>query len=85
MAAKKAASEETTVEETAAAPNPGTITIDGKEMAIADLSDDAKAQIQSLRFVEAEMQRLQARAAILNTAKQAYANNLKTMLTANEE
>lgn len=84
MAAKKAA-EEATTEETKAAPTPGTITVDGKEFAIADLSDETKAQIQSLRYVEAEMQRLQAQAAVLNTAKQAYANNLKNMLTANEE
>ena len=86
MAAKKAETEAATTEEAAVAPaDQGTITIDGKEISVAELSQEAKGQIQSLRFVETELQRLQAKAAVLSTAKQAYANKLKTLLTANED
>ena len=91
MAAKKAAKEETVASETtvpeAAAPAAGApkITIDGTEYAVADLSNEAKGQIQSLRYIEGEMARLQAQAAILNTAKQAYGANLKRILAASED
>jgi hypothetical protein len=91
MAAKKAATEEiataeTTVPETAApAAGQPRITIDGVEHLVADLSDAAKGQIQSLRYIEAEMARLQAQAAVLNTAKQAYGNNLKRILAPSED
>jgi hypothetical protein len=56
------------------------ISIDGIDYSFNDLSDDAKAQIRSLQFVEAEIGRLQAQIAIANTAKIAYQNALKSLL-----
>ena len=53
------------------------VNIDGTEYNMADLSDDAQAQVQSLRFVEVEMARLNALVAVLNTAKAGYQNALK--------
>lgn len=59
---------------------PTHITIDGVNYLISDLTDEAKAQIQSLRFVEAELARLNAQIAIASTAKMAYQGALKTAL-----
>jgi hypothetical protein len=56
------------------------INVDGVEYLLSDLSDDAKAQIRSLQFVESEIGRLQAQIAIANTAKIAYQNALKSLL-----
>ena len=64
----------------AATVNEAKVSIDGVEYALSDLSEEVKAQIQSLRFVEAELARLQAQAAVMNTAKVAYANALKALL-----
>ena len=57
-----------------------TIKIDDKDYNTDSLSDDAKNQLASLQFVDAELQRLQAQAAVLQTARQAYANALKAAL-----
>jgi hypothetical protein len=56
------------------------ITIDNVEYAFNDLSDDAKAQIQSIQFVDQEIARLNAQLAIANTAKMAYQNALKEVM-----
>lgn len=48
------------------------INIDGKEYLFSDLSDDAKAQLQSLQFTRGEIQRLNALLAVTKTAEQAY-------------
>lgn len=56
------------------------VTIDGTDYPISSLSDDAKAQITNLRFVENEIAQLKARLAIANTAKLAYQNALKNAL-----
>ena len=45
------------------------ITIDGIEYEMATFSDEARAQLASLQFVDAELNRLQAQAAILQTAR----------------
>ena len=58
-----------------------TITIDGKEYDLEKLSPETQAQIQSLQFVEAELIRLQAQIAIVQTARIAYQNALKNLLT----
>jgi len=50
-----------------------TVTIDGREYDGDKLSDQAKAQITSLHFVDGELQRLQAQSAVLQTARSAYA------------
>jgi hypothetical protein len=58
------------------------ITIDEKNYEFDNFSDDAKAQLQSLQFCDAEMQRLTAQNAVLQTARMAYANALKLALPA---
>lgn len=56
------------------------ITIDGTDYPISSLSDDAKAQITNLRFVENEIAQLNAKLAIAKTAKLTYQNALKNAL-----
>ncbi|MDO9049699.1 MAG: DUF6447 family protein [Methylobacter sp.] len=57
-----------------------TITIDNKEYELESLSEEAKAQLQSLQFVDAELQRLNAQSAVLQTARIAYAKALNDAL-----
>ena len=57
-----------------------TIIIDNKEYDLDSLSNDAKAQLVSLQFVDAELARLQAQAAALQTARMAYAKALQELL-----
>ena len=54
-----------------------TFTIDGEEYAVASLSDKGRECISSVKFVDNELQQLQARIAILNTARAAYFLALK--------
>ncbi len=56
------------------------ITIDNVEYLFDDLSDEAKAQIHSIQFVDSEIGRLNALLAIANTAKLAYQNALKDVM-----
>jgi len=56
------------------------ITIDGKEYDLDSLSDAARQQLQSLQFVDAELARLSAQSAVLQTARMAYSNALKQAL-----
>ena len=56
------------------------ITIDNKEYDLDTLSDEAKAQLASLQFVDAELQRLNAQAAVLQTARMAYSKALQEHL-----
>jgi hypothetical protein len=56
------------------------LTIDNTEYDLESLSDDCKAQLSSLQFVEQELVRLQAKAAALQTAKAAYLQALKSSL-----
>ena len=56
------------------------ITIDNQDYDLDSLSDEAKAQLASLQFVDSELQRLTAQTAILQTARMAYANALKAAL-----
>lgn len=56
------------------------ITIDNKEYALDALSDDAKAQLISLKMVDQKIVEAQQNLAILQTARMAYANALKTAL-----
>jgi hypothetical protein len=59
-----------------------TITIDNKDYDLDTLSDDAKAQLASLQFCDAELQRLSAKTALTQTARIAYANALSLALPA---
>jgi hypothetical protein len=56
------------------------ITIDEKEYETDDMSDEAKAQLQSLQFVDGEISRNQMKAAALQTARNAYAQALQQAL-----
>ena len=55
-------------------------TIDGVEYDLDKLSEEAKAQIVSIQFVDAELARLNAQAAAYQTARNGYANELKKQL-----
>ena len=54
--------------------------IDNKEYDLDTLSDECKAQLASIQFVEQELSRLQAKTAALQTAKAAYLQGLKASL-----
>ena len=56
------------------------IKIDNKEYDLDTLSEECKAQLASIQFVEQELVRLQAQVAVLQTAKAAYLQTLKTSL-----
>jgi hypothetical protein len=57
-----------------------TIKIDDKEYDFDKLSDEAKAQLVSMQFCDQELQRLQAQAAAIQTARMAYAKALNEAL-----
>lgn len=56
------------------------VKIDNKDYEYDTLPDEAKAQLGSLQFVDNELQRLNAQAAILQTARLAYAKGLAESL-----
>tara|TARA_Y100001968_G_C19417204_1_gene749642 strand:- start:1002 stop:1187 length:186 start_codon:yes stop_codon:yes gene_type:complete len=53
------------------------ITIDGKEYDTNDLSEEALAQANSLRFVQSELARLQGSIAVHKTAEATYSKALQ--------
>ena len=57
-----------------------TITIDNVNYETEKLSAEARAQLASIQFVDAELVRLQAQAAALQTARMAYAKALQAAL-----
>ncbi|MDO9277499.1 MAG: DUF6447 family protein [Polaromonas sp.] len=57
-----------------------TIKIDNIDYDIDSLTTEAKQQLQSLQFCDAELQRLQAQAAVLQTARAAYSKGLQAAL-----
>ena len=57
-----------------------TITIDDKEYDLDTLSEEAKAQLVSIQFVDQELQRVNAQAAVLQTARVAYSKALNDAL-----
>ena len=60
------------------------IKIDDVEYDTDDMNDNAKAQVASLQFNEAHMNRLRNELAIADTAKIAYVNALKRELENSE-
>jgi hypothetical protein len=54
-----------------------TVKIDGVEYDTDKLSTETKNQLINLRFCDGELQRLQAQAAVLETARQVYVRALK--------
>ena len=59
------------------------VVLDGKEYEFDELSDEAKAQVTSLQFVNQEIQRLEAQMAICKTAQSAYSGALKNIVDEN--
>jgi len=53
-----------------------TIKIDDKDYDYDTLPEEAKSQLRMLQFVDAELARLQGQAAVLQTARIAYAKAL---------
>ena len=60
--------------------NTQKITIDNVEYDLKDLSDDAKAQLANLQFVDAQLQQLNNEWAVSDTARIGYTNALKAEL-----
>ena len=48
------------------------ITIDGRDYDVEEISENVKAQLTSLQFVDNEIKRLSAQIAVLQTARNAY-------------
>lgn len=61
-----------------------TLTLDGKDYKIADLSDEAQNQLQSLQLAETEIKRLQMQLAMIQTARNAYQQALVSALPQDE-
>ena len=57
------------------------ITIDSREYDTESLSPEALAQLNSIQFVDTEINQLTGRIAAMNTARNAYASALQELLT----
>ena len=60
--------------------NDQKITIDEVEYNLSDLSDNAKAQLANIQFVDAQIQQLNNEWAVADTARMGYTNALKAEL-----
>ncbi|TCP61075.1 hypothetical protein EV663_10621 [Rhodovulum bhavnagarense] len=56
------------------------ITVDGIDYNTEDLSENGKAQLASLQFLEVQMKRLKNEIAVYQTARATYAQALKAEL-----
>ena len=56
------------------------VTVDGKDYSLDSISAEATAQLVSLQAVDRRIENLQEELAILQTARIAYGNALKTAL-----
>ena len=61
------------------------ITVDGVDYNTEDLTDNGKAQLASLQFLEVQMKKLQSEIAVFQTAKAAYIAALKAELEKSAE
>jgi hypothetical protein len=57
-----------------------TITVDGVDYALDSLSDNAKAQLANIQFVDGQIQQLNNEWAVSDTARIGYTNALKNEL-----
>ena len=57
-----------------------TINIDGKDYDLDALNDNAKQQVNSLQFVQAEIRKLEGQIAVFKTAAATYTSALKQAL-----
>ena len=60
------------------------ITVDDIEYNTEDLSDNGKAQLASLQFLDVQMKKLQSEIAVYTTARNAYVAALKADLEKND-
>ena len=58
------------------------VTIDGIEYNTEDLTENGKAQLASLQFLEAQMNKLKSEIAVYQTARNSYVTALKAELEA---
>ena len=56
------------------------ITVDDIEYNTEDLTDNGKAQLASLQFLEVQMNKINSELAVYQTARNAYISALKTEL-----
>lgn len=56
------------------------INIDGREYILSELSDNARAQVANLQFVDTQIQQLNNEWAVADTARIGYTNALKSEL-----
>lgn len=61
------------------------ITIDGKEYALEDLSNEAKAMIANIKYVDQKIADLKSQIAVMNAAREYYSAVLKSHLPTNAE
>ena len=61
-----------------------TITIDDVEYKLNDLSDNAKAQLASIQFVDTQLQQLNNEWAVSDTARIGYINALRADIAKTE-
>ena len=59
-----------------------TITINDIDYEIDALSDEARGQVRSIQFIDAELEKLNARIAVMSTARMSYASTLQEILEA---
>lgn len=64
----------------AKSPGKNKITIDDVEYKLGDLSEEAKAQLANLQFVDEQLQQLNNEWAVADTARMGYLNALATEL-----
>lgn len=57
-----------------------TVTIDGKDYLLENLSEEAKGQIENIRFVDTQIQQLNNEWAVADTARLGYTAALKEEL-----
>jgi len=61
------------------------IVIDNKEYSLEELSDEAKAQVANIRYVDQKIADLKSQIAVLNAAREYYSALLKAHLPKDEE
>ena len=61
------------------------VSIDGTEYVLDDLSDNAKAQLLNIQFVDAQRQQLNNEWAVADTARIGYTRALKSELEKNKD
>lgn len=61
------------------------ITINEQEYETDSFSEEAKKEFQMIQFVDGELQRLQAKAAVLQTARIAYVNSLSRAVSTDKK